>query len=455
MSWIQPTSFNDPESKWVQETFAYDGNTGTQAQDVQTGGSWGPWLQLSFASQNAVNACRFWADFDGSTVDKIQIQVNDATLGWVTVYLGSFNDLTWTEFSFGATYNFTTCQVRFFSITTQNANFYEIEFWQAATPATVSSAVYTGMGNTGELFQSTGGAFTELANQYGSETIVKSMVIDGNSILYAVTNNTGYLLTYDGSGWVALAPKPFPDTFNAWEVVVYNDEIYAAGGGGKLYKYHHGIWQQKAPQLSGQTITTLGVFNNKIYGGTSGGGRLFEWNGTSAWVEVAPQLNAQATIYKLAEFNSKLYGVTSTGGRLFEWNGTNAWVQKAAQYGAQSYLYSLIVFNGKLYAGGNQGQLLEWNGTNAWILKAGVFTDNTALNDMVIFGSELYSGTYDLLKWDGVSAWTKVADRIVTGSPYIEAMAVLDGAPGGGIPKHRRRRWLLGGDAIWASGKIT
>lgn len=39
-----------------------------------------------------------------------------------------------------------------------------------------------------------------------------------------------------------------------------------------------------ATEINGQDyIRALCVFNNKVYGGTASGGRLFEWNGIDAW----------------------------------------------------------------------------------------------------------------------------------------------------------------------------
>jgi hypothetical protein len=123
-------------------------------------------------------------------------------------------------------------------------------------------------------------------------------------------------------------------------------------------------WVQVAPTLESQTyILSLAVFNGKLYGGTSPGGRLFEWNGTDAWVQVAPTLESQTYIRSLAVFNGKLYGGTYSGGRLFEWNGTDAWVQVAPTLESQTYILSLAVFNGKLYGGTSPGgRLFEWNG---------------------------------------------------------------------------------------------
>jgi hypothetical protein len=49
----------------------------------------------------------------------------------------------------------------------------------------------------------------------------------------------------------------------------------------------------KAPKLGAETqILSLVVLDGKIYGGTYPNGKLYEWNGTDAWVMKAPKLGA-------------------------------------------------------------------------------------------------------------------------------------------------------------------
>ena len=61
------------------------------------------------------------------------------------------------------------------------------------------------------------------------------------------------------------------------------------------------------------------VYNGKLYGGTAGSGKLYEWNGVNAWVEKAPYVG-ESQIWSLCVYNGKLYGGTATGGKLYEWN---------------------------------------------------------------------------------------------------------------------------------------
>lgn len=50
---------------------------------------------------------------------------------------------------------------------------------------------------------------------------------------------------------------------------------------------------------------------SKLYGGTRNGGRLFEWNDTDSWIQVAPYFADEDAIFGLIAYNGKIYGCTS------------------------------------------------------------------------------------------------------------------------------------------------
>ena len=88
-------------------------------------------------------------------------------------------------------------------------------------------------------------------------------------------------------------------------------------------RFPHWSFVEVAPKLGAETsIYSLAVHNSKLYGGTNPNGKLYEWNGVNAWVEVAPKLGAERNIYSLAVHNSKLYGGTYPNGKLYEYYET-------------------------------------------------------------------------------------------------------------------------------------
>ena len=81
----------------------------------------------------------------------------------------------------------------------------------------------------------------------------------------------------------------------------------------------------------------------------------------AGWLETAPKLGAETSIYSLAAYNNKLYGGTQPNGKLYEWNDVNAWVEVAPKLGAETYILSLAVYNNKLYGGTYpNGKLHRW-----------------------------------------------------------------------------------------------
>ena len=195
------------------------------------------------------------------------------------------------------------------------------------------------------------------------------------------------------------------------------------------------LWVQRAPQLNLQvTILSMAVYNGKLYGGTSNGGRLFEWNGVNLWVQVAPQLGAITEIYSLAVYNGKLYGSTNVSGRLYEWNDVNLWVSVAPQLGAATTITGLAVYNDKLYGSTSIGSLYEWNDVNLWVEVAPVFGAEVYLFNLEVYNNKLYAGSNpngNLLEWDDVNTWVQAAPQLNL-QASIRSMSVYNGKLYGG-----------------------
>ena len=223
--------------------------------------------------------------------------------------------------------------------------------------------LYAGTSPGGRLFQWNGAtAWTEKAPQLGAETSIKSLAIFGTpSKLYGGTSPNGKLYEWNGAdAWVEKAPKLGAET-SINELAVYNSKLYGGTGpNGRLYEWDGaGAWTQKVPVIR---IMSLVLFtDNKVYGGTSDG-RLLQWDSVNQkWLVVAPQTGTETSINCLAVFGapSKIYAGTSPNGKLYQWDGSGAWIQ-AADRGALTFtdITSLTAYNGKLYAGTNPGAYL-------------------------------------------------------------------------------------------------
>ena len=220
-------------------------------------------------------------------------------------------------------------------------------------------------------------------------------------------------------------------------------------------------WTARTP--NDLQVSALAAFNGKLYGLTAKGAKLYEWNDSDAWIEVAPYINVAYSFLGecLQEYNLELYAGTSAAG-LHKWNGVNAWTYVGVATGIQEmavratdlflahcnpsppaydgYLskyngvsittvatstnrrvFGIAVFNGSVYvstegAGGSgDGILLVWDEATSLTQAAGAYAGSSNIQNLCVYGGKLYGGTGVgmLLEWDGVSAWTLAAPALV------------------------------------------
>ncbi|KKN20056.1 hypothetical protein LCGC14_0939500 [marine sediment metagenome] len=81
--WASPTSHDDVNNKWDDETYAYDNNTGTYAR--QTIGGFTNYLELILSSPIVCDRVRFWAQ-TGATRINVDVYYEG---GWHDLYSGT------------------------------------------------------------------------------------------------------------------------------------------------------------------------------------------------------------------------------------------------------------------------------------------------------------------------------------------------------------------------------
>ena len=192
-------------------------------------------------------------------------------------------------------------------------------------------------GNSACLYEWNGvNAWVEVAPPvFTGQTVISLAVFDkgdGTSRIYASIQlglaglNEGLYEWNGTNAWVGVADN----TLIAQEIIVYDNNIYATSGG-ELAKWNKiDVLQKVANQIDTETPGGLCVFQSELYAGTISptggqGGRLFKWNGTDAWIQVAGQQFENTVLRNLVVYNNKMYA--SSGSRLFEWQtySTQKW----------------------------------------------------------------------------------------------------------------------------------
>lgn len=249
-----------------------------------------------------------------------------------------------------------------------------------------------GVGANAGLYEIDSGNFT--AKVLSTNNIYSHAELNG--FLYGAGSD-GTLDQWDGvsSTTTEVASQLGTETILYNGLVAYNGKIYGGGNtDGTLMEWNgSNAWVEVAPQSGSEVIQSLVVYNNKIYGGTFNGGKLLEWNGTNAWVEKAPQL-AETGISSMIVYKNRLYGGTHTNGKLYQWNDSNAWVEVAGSIATSKTILAMVVHNDKLYcstAGTDAGGLYVWNEANAWIEVAPT-TDDFSINEITVYKNKIYAG---------------------------------------------------------------
>jgi hypothetical protein len=257
----------------------------------------------------------------------------------------------------------------------------------------------------GGLYKFTGTEWIEVAPEL--ESYYTYRIISYNGTIYGgtITNSGdtygGCLLEWNGvDSWSLVAPQYnfIQEYISGLEI--HNGELWAGVtavnyGTCELNKWNgSNAWTVMAHTSGTSQVWGIKSFNGKIYG-EGRYGQLLEYDNVNAWVVVASQLNSQTVIRGLEDFNNELYVGTYPNGRLFKWNGSDAWIQVAASYyGGTHYVNQLKVFNAELLGatrGTGMGTLLKFTGS-AWTELCDTLGTETAPVGLEELQGELYCG---------------------------------------------------------------
>jgi len=129
IQWVSPTGFNDPEGKWSNERYAYDGRRTSRTASLVLGGGWSSYLELTHAAINC-NKIQFFVG--KSFIDLISVEVYYES-AWHNIYEGSFDYSIWEEKAIPeGIKSVTKARVRFYrdqSVTRYPAYLAEFQFW--------------------------------------------------------------------------------------------------------------------------------------------------------------------------------------------------------------------------------------------------------------------------------------------------------------------------------------
>lgn len=151
MAWVSPTGHNDPGSTWVNETQAYNEDTGDYSYQSISPSSWGTFLELTRAALNC-NKVRYHIPLNHSDITEIDVDVYYEG-AWHDVYQGSYTVNEWIEKDIPAgTKSVTAARISSYNSngsSTRYAGINELDFWEVEVAApTVTTQAVSDIGTT-------------------------------------------------------------------------------------------------------------------------------------------------------------------------------------------------------------------------------------------------------------------------------------------------------------------
>ena len=142
MAWLLPTGNVDSQSKWTNETSAYDGNTGTYASSATVYPlTWSSFIEFTHAAMSC-SKVRFNGFYCSGSITVIDVDVYYGG-AWHDVYEGSFPYKEWLEKSLSSIQTITAFRFRFYNSHAVNEDYeslYEVNFYELGLPTVTTTS---------------------------------------------------------------------------------------------------------------------------------------------------------------------------------------------------------------------------------------------------------------------------------------------------------------------------
>jgi len=199
MAWFSPTGFVDPNTRWADETNAYDEDTGSYA--LNPGLQSGYYLELTLTSAIDCNKVRIWASDEGEDPD-LDIDVFYGG-DWHNIFSGVITKSTWVEKPIGSTQSVDKARVKSNSYG-WDTYLYEFDFWEVVGEEKLLTATCSATSLTiGSL---TLGKIESLTATSATATNVPSTTLQ---LLYSITAHAPPAISVTGT---LLKTKPLTAT---------------------------------------------------------------------------------------------------------------------------------------------------------------------------------------------------------------------------------------------------
>ena len=185
---------------------------------------------------------------------------------------------------------------------------------------------------------------------------------------------------------------------SVYGLAVYGGKLYASSRykPAAVFRYEGGRDWVSCGTPDGRRVTTLNVFNGRLYGLSLDGGFVFRYEGGTEWSTIGKLPDTTQT-YGFATYEGNMYVSTWPTATVFRYDGDDNWAN-CGRLGKELEVMGMAVYNGKLYAGTLPlAEVYRYDGGRTWTRTGQLdTTPNVRYRrawSMAVFQGKLFSGT--------------------------------------------------------------
>lgn len=265
-----------------------------------------------------------------------------------------------------------------------------------ATLAVWRGQIYTASTEYRDVWRYDGGTtWTSIGYAAPLATTVREIVVYNDQLYAAVSD--AHVYRYDGgTTWTDVGgPYTYSGTSDAQNLTVWRGRLYVGTHngtyGGSVYRYDGGSTWTSLGSIAQAEIYDLIVYNGQLCAGGSGlNNPVYCYDGSS-WNSIGVLGASGGGVRTLGVYNGNLYGSTADGGGVYVYAGGTTWVSKGGPF----LVYDFAVYNGKLYCATNGAGHLYRYDEDSTFTAIGPLGNSEQAMSLAVYDGKLFIGSND------------------------------------------------------------